>query len=97
MTIGVVSATGRSVDGSNGYKLENLIQTDAAINEVNSSGPLVNLAGEVVGINTLVVRSSNSGNVAEGLGFSVPSSTITAEAQQIIDTGHFSRPDLGIQ
>lgn len=97
VTVGVVSATGRSIDSGNGYKMENLIQTDAAINEGNSGGPLVNLAGEVVGINTLVVRSSNSGNVAEGLGFSIPANTVVAEAQQIITSGHFSRPDLGIQ
>jgi serine protease Do len=97
VTVGVVSGTGRSIDSGNGYLLQNLIQTDAAINEGNSGGPLVDLAGEVVGINTLVVRASNSGNVAEGLGFSVPANTITAEAQQIISTGHFTRPDLGIQ
>ena len=68
VTVGVVSATGRSIDTGVGYQIEGLIQTDAAINEGNSGGPLVNLAGEVIGINTLVVRGSGSGTVAEGLG-----------------------------
>jgi 2-alkenal reductase len=52
VTVGVVSATGRSIDTGNGYQIEDLIQTDAAINHGNSGGPLVNLAGEVIGINT---------------------------------------------
>lgn len=96
VTVGVVSATGRSIDTGRGYKILDLIQTDAAINEGNSGGPLVNLAGQVVGINTLVVRSSNSGAVAEGLGFAIPANTVQAVAQQIIETGRFSRPYLGI-
>lgn len=97
VTVGVVSATGRSIDTGEGYQIENLIQTDAAINSGNSGGPLVNLAGEVVAINTLVVRNSASGTVAEGLGFAIPSNTIQAVAGQIMTTGHFSRPNLGIQ
>lgn len=97
VTVGVVSATGRSIDSGYGYQIEGLIQTDAAINEGNSGGPLVNLAGEVIGINTLVVRSSGSGNVAEGLGFAMPSNTAQAVASQIIETGRFSRPYLGLQ
>lgn len=97
VTVGVVSATGRSIDSGYGYLIENLIQTDAAINQGNSGGPLVNLAGEVVGINTLVVRSSDSGAVAEGLGFAIPSNTVQAVAGQIVATGHFSRPYIGVQ
>lgn len=97
VTVGVVSATGRSIDTGLGYQMENLIQTDAAINQGNSGGPLVNLAGEVIAINTLVVRSSESGTVAEGLGFAIPANTVAAVANQIIETGHFSRPYLGIQ
>ncbi len=72
VTVGVVSATGRSIETGQGYLIEGLIQTDAAINQGNSGGPLVNLAGQVIGINTLVVRSSESGAVAEGLGFAIP-------------------------
>lgn len=96
VTVGVVSATGRSIDTGKGYQIENLIQTDAAINHGNSGGPLVNLAGEVIGINTLVVRNTGSGDVAEGLGFAVPVNTAQAVAQQIIQQGYFARPFLGI-
>jgi len=97
VTVGVVSATGRSIDTGQGYQIEGLIQTDAAINQGNSGGPLVNLAGEVIGINTLVVRNSQSGTVAEGLGFALPINTAKAVAEQIIQKGYFSRPYLGIQ
>ena len=96
VTVGVVSATGRSIDTGNGYQIENLIQTDAAINHGNSGGPLVNLAGEVIGINTLVVRNTNSGDVAEGLGFAIPMNTAQAIAGQIIQKGYFARPYIGI-
>jgi len=96
VTAGVVSATGRSIDTGNGYQIEGLIQTDAAINQGNSGGPLVNLAGEVVAINTLIVRNSGSGTVAEGLGFAIPINTAEKVAQQIIEKGYYSRPNLGI-
>jgi 2-alkenal reductase len=96
VTVGVISATGRSIDTVKGYQIEDLIQTDAAINQGNSGGPLVNLAGEVVGINTLVVRNTNSGAVAEGLGFAVPVNTAAAIARQIIERGYFARPYIGI-
>ncbi len=96
VTVGVVSATGRSIDAGNGYTIENLIQTDAAINHGNSGGPLVDLAGEVIGINTLIVRDTGSGDVAEGLGFAIPVNTAQAVAQQIIQQGYFSRPYMGI-
>ena len=96
VTVGVVSATGRSIDTGYGYQIQDLIQTDAAINSGNSGGPLVNLAGEVIGINTLVVRDSSSGTVAEGLGFAIPINTARAVAEQIIEKGYFSRPYLGI-
>jgi 2-alkenal reductase len=95
VTVGVVSATGRSIDTGMGYQIEGLIQTDAAINQGNSGGPLVNLAGEVIGINTLVVRSSGTGAVAEGLGFALPVNTAKAVAAQIIQKGYFSRPYIG--
>lgn len=97
VTVGVISATGRSIDTAEGYQIEDLIQTDAAINQGNSGGPLVNLAGEVVGINTLVVRNGASGAIAEGLGFAIPINTARAVAEQIMDQGFFSRPYLGIR
>ncbi len=97
VTVGVVSAIGRSIDSGTGYTMENLIQTDAAINQGNSGGPLINLAGEVVGINTLIVRQSNSGTTAEGLGFAIPSDTVQAVAQQLMTKGYFARPLMGIE
>ena len=95
VTVGVVSATGRSLDTGKGYQIEGLIQTDAAINQGNSGGPLVDLAGEVIGVNTLIVRNTGTGAVAEGLGFSIPINTAQAVAQQIIQKGYFSHPYLG--
>jgi 2-alkenal reductase len=98
VTVGVVSATERVIDTGAGYQMEGLIQTDAAINQGNSGGPLVNLAGEVIGINTLIVRGSGMGGpVAEGLGFSVPSNTVLAVSQQIIEKGYFSYPYMGVR
>ena len=98
VTSGVISATGRMIDTGNGYEMENLIQTDAAINSGNSGGPLVNLAGEIIGVNTLVIRGNNSGSAAaEGLGFAIPSNTVILITQQIIDNGYFARPYLGVQ
>ncbi len=96
VTEGVVSATGRSIDTGNGYQMEGLLQTDAAINPGNSGGPLVDLAGEVIGVNTLIVRSSGNGSVAEGLGFAIPINTAQAVATQIIQKGYFAHPYLGI-
>jgi len=98
VTVGVVSATGRSLDTGQGYLMENLIQTDAAINHGNSGGPLVNLAGQVIGINTIIVRNTgSSGDVVEGLGFAIPSNAVQAAANQIISSGAVERPFLGIR
>ncbi len=97
VTVGVISATGRSLDTGSGYQMEDLLQTDAAINQGNSGGPLVNLAGEVIGINALIVRGVPGSAVAEGLGFAIPASTVKAIADQIISQGYFSRPYLGIR
>jgi 2-alkenal reductase len=98
VTVGVVSATGRMIDTGQGFTMEDLIQTDAAINQGNSGGPLVNLAGEVVGINTLVIRGGGAGSaIAEGLGFAVPATTARVIAQRIIQDGYFARPMLGIR
>jgi len=97
VTVGVVSATGRRLDSGRGYFIEDMIQTDAAINQGNSGGPLVNLAGQVVGLNTLILRGNGSGATVEGLGFAVPSNTIQAAANSIIENGYVARPYLGIR
>jgi len=91
VTTGIVSGLGRQLGGING-----LIQTDASINHGNSGGPLVNLAGQVVGINTLVVRAGG-GDVAEGLGFSIPSNIVRAVSDQLIASGSVERAYLGIR
>jgi serine protease Do len=97
VTVGVISATGRSLDTGNGYSMEDLLQTDAAINQGNSGGPLVNLNGELIGINSLIVRGGNGGTaVAEGLGFAIPSNTVRFIADRIITQGYFARPYLGV-
>jgi 2-alkenal reductase len=94
VTTGVVSALNRTVPGSG---MEGLIQTDAAINHGNSGGPLVDLRGEVIGINTLVVRSSGAlGDQAEGLGFSIPSNTVQRVSQDLVTSGKVVYPYLGI-
>jgi 2-alkenal reductase len=98
VTVGVISATGRAIDTGNGFLMEDLIQTDAAINQGNSGGPLVDLAGNVVGISTLVVRGTGFSNtIAEGLGFAIPINTAKIVAEQIIENGYFARPHLGIR
>jgi 2-alkenal reductase len=98
VTVGVVSATNRGLETSAGYRMEGLLQTDAAINRGNSGGPLVDARGGVVGINTLVVRGSDaSGVVAEGLGFAIPGNTVRAITDQLIANGRVERPYLGIR
>lgn len=97
VTVGVVSGTGRMVDTGLGYEIENLIQTDAAINSGNSGGPLVDLEGEIIGINTLVIRGDNMGSpIAEGLGFAIPANTVKVVVDQLIEKGFFARPYLGV-
>lgn len=95
VTVGVVSALNRSLGGD---APEGLIQTDAAINSGNSGGPLINLRGEVVGINTLVVRGSGLGSAPiEGLGFAVPSSIAKRVSEQLIANGKVVYPFLGVR
>lgn len=97
VTAGVISAIHRSLEASPGFRIEDLIQTDAAINHGNSGGPLINLRGEIVGINTLVVRGNGPGAGAEGLGFAVESDRAQAVASAIIRDGVYPRPYLGVQ
>jgi len=99
MTAGIVSAIGRGnmgiIDrGNNPYAIENFIQTDAAINPGNSGGPLVNIDGQVIGINTAI--ASRTGGY-QGYGFAIPISIARRVADQLIDTGQVRRAVLGVQ
>mgnify|MGYP001061515825 CR=1 FL=1 len=94
MTAGIVSHVGRDLDAPGGYRIVDVIQHDVAINPGNSGGPLVNLLGEVVGINTAIVSESGT---SSGVGFAIPSDTITREAPYLIDTGTYKHPYLGIR
>jgi S1-C subfamily serine protease len=97
VTLGVISALGRSLETDKGFNQEDLIQTDAAINRGNSGGPLINLRGEVVGINTMIAgRSTSTEVIAEGLGFAIPASTVRQVVDQIIRSGKVARPYLGV-
>ena len=91
VTTGIVSALGRSGLGIEGY--EDFIQTDASINPGNSGGALVNLAGELVGINTAII-SPAGGNV--GIGFAIPINMAKASMQQIIEYGEVRRGQIGV-
>lgn len=98
VTTGVVSGLGRTLKVSEDVSMEGMIQTDAAINHGNSGGPLVNLRGEVIGINTAIIRGGIlSGDVAEGLGFAIPSNTVRYVVEQLIARGKVVRPYLGIR
>jgi S1-C subfamily serine protease len=93
MTLGIVSAVGREMDATGSYKIVDVIQTDAAINPGNSGGPLLNLRGEVVGINTAILSETNQ---FSGIGFAIPSDTIIREIGSLIQTGSYAHPLLGI-
>ena len=96
VTVGVVSALHRSLNDSGSVALQDLVQTDAAINHGNSGGPLVDLNGRIVAINVAVVRSAGQGDIAEGLGFAIPSNTVKERTEQLISKGAISRPYMGI-
>lgn len=93
MTLGIVSALGRQMEATGGYVTVDVIQTDAAINPGNSGGPLLNMRGEVIGMNTAIIAETAQ---SSGVGFAVPSDTITREAPAIIADGEFLHPWLGI-
>jgi serine protease Do len=97
VTAGIVSSVGRlQQTGGRGNRqggVQNFVQTDAAINPGNSGGPLVNLNGELVGINTAII--SNTGGY-QGIGFAIPSNTVERVVKQIIEEGEVQRAFLGI-
>jgi len=98
VTLGIISATDRDIAKPSGVgSYSNLIQTDAAINPGNSGGPLVNAAGEVVGINTLIARGSSTGVSIEGINFAISINGIVDILDQLVETGLVSRGWLGVQ
>ena len=92
VTSGIVSALGRTGLGIEGY--ENFIQTDASINPGNSGGALVNLRGELIGINTAILAAGGGGNV--GIGFAIPINMVRQIAEQLIEYGEVRRGMLGV-
>jgi len=92
VTSGIISALGRTGLGIEGY--ENFIQTDASINPGNSGGALVNLRGELIGINTAILAAGGSGNV--GIGFAIPINMVRQIVDQLIEYGEVRRGMLGV-
>lgn len=94
-TSGIISGLGRSITASNSMgaadKLSNLLQTDASINPGNSGGPLVNLNGEVIGINTAIAQSAN------GIGFAIPINEAKNLVETVLEHGKIIRPMLGVR
>ena len=93
VSLGIVSALDRSLPGPNGALFEGLLQTDAAINPGNSGGPLVDMAGQVIGINTAILTG---GRGYEGVGFAMPSNTAISVYDQIVKSGRVTRGSIGV-
>ena len=93
LTVGIVSSLQRTLDATGGYVIIDIIQIDAAVNPGNSGGPLVNLKGQVVGVNTAI--QSDTG-VFTGIGFAIPSDTVEREINKLIENGEYKHPWLGI-
>lgn len=97
VTEGIISGFGRDLQAGNGASgdvesLQNLFQTDAAINEGNSGGPLLNINGEVIGINTAV-----AGGTAQNIGFAIPVNDVKSLIQSVLQKGKLERPYLGVR
>ena len=95
MTDGIISAINRDVEVEG--RVMSLLQTNAALNSGNSGGPLINMLGQVIGINTMKIGDYVSAGGVEGLGFAIPSATVKTVVDQLISQGYVSgRPTLGI-
>ena len=98
VTLGIISSVDRDIEKPSGVGIySDLIQTDAAINPGNSGGPLVNAAGEVIGINTMIARSTSSGVSVEGINFAISINGVTDVLARLIEDGEVRRGWLGVQ
>ena len=95
VTSGIVSALQRDIQAPNGFSISHVIQTDAAINPGNSGGPLINAAGEVIGINAQIATGGTSGGNV-GIGFAIPIDTLRANLEQLKETGEVDHAFIGI-
>jgi S1-C subfamily serine protease len=94
LTTGIVSALDRSLPSEDGRPIAHLIQTDAAINPGNSGGPLLDSAGRMIGVNTLIFSPSGA---SAGVGFAIPVDTVNRVVPQLVASGKYTRPTLGIE
>lgn len=94
LTTGIISALDRTISGQTRYSVGSVIQTDAAINPGNSGGPLLNLQGEVIGVNSQILSETRSNS---GVGFAIPSNLVKRVSQILIDKGSIQYSYLGIQ
>jgi S1-C subfamily serine protease len=95
MTTGIVSSLGRRIKTEEGTLVDNVIQTDAAINPGNSGGPLLNTAGEMIGINTSIFTIRGGGSI--GIGFAIPANAIRRVVAELLQNGRVLRPWFGIE
>lgn len=93
MTVGIISSLGRSLESKSGKMMKNIIQVDAALNQGNSGGPLLDTTGRVVGMNTAIATLTGQNT---GVGFAVPANTIRRVLPQLIEYGRVQRASLGI-
>jgi len=94
VTMGIISAKGRSTPGTGSGNFEDFLQTDAPINRGNSGGALVNTNGDLIGINSQIIGGMSGGNI--GIGFAIPSNMVRSVMDQLIKTGTVRRGQLGI-
>jgi S1-C subfamily serine protease len=95
VTAGIVSALQRVIQAPNAFSIDHVIQTDAALNKGNSGGPLLDVRGNVIGVNSQIQSESGGGNV--GVGFAVPINTVRTVEAQIVKTGHAEHAFLGVK
>ena len=96
VTSGIVSALHREIESPSGFTIDKVIQTDAAINRGNSGGPLLDARGFVIGVNTQIATAGNGSEGNVGVGFAVPSNTVSEVASEIIEHGKVEHPYIGI-